>query len=188
MKIILLDLPPEITGVVNEDQRKPSLCFIGTKQARCIVNAPKEVSVIRVGSSQVKELKPIQGFESHEDPIGHWMQYFNTVLKPNKHIYPEVDELLDYLDNGKDDFPNEPTPLFSRPPTPDTLKKRAEETPPPKPRTKKPKKKKSRGGETSIVSLIAQERGIAPAALRRKLRKQGLKAPYTRKQIEGVLK
>ena len=150
---------------------KPALCFVGSKEARCVHYADEGVEVTRLPPEVVLESPRPKGYEDDKAAISKFVTYFNIrLVKTAPKIDDEAYDLIKMVQDPPEDF--------------DEVKPKRKSSPRAK-RSKAPATKKA----PSIINTLAEELKTTPPKVRKLLRSAGLNAPYDdEKKIRAAIK
>lgn len=139
---------------------KPSLCFKeSARKARCVVIRESEIGTVDLPLDLVEKCTIVSDPQGSDIPYSP-ERFVKKVMEIGKPLTPEARTLLQSVNGKKVPLPPNPPPKAS------TVARTANATP-----------LKTAGAE--LIITLAAEVKLPPPKLRRFLRSQGLKAPYT---------
>lgn len=137
---------------------KPSLCFRGDRKAHCVIIKQEEIGTIDLPLDVVE--KSVIVVEPGNPGKAYPPERFvKRVLESGKPLTPEARELLQSVNGQKKPLP------------PNQIKV--------KPDARGPTKTPLKTAGAELIIKLAQEWGLPTPKLRRYLRSQGCRAPYT---------
>lgn len=183
MEVAVKYVPTDHHQKLGWGGNKPALCFIGTKHAHCVVNEEGSIHAVKLPIEVVLESTDVL-YHGVTYPVDRFVERFKALGKP---ISATARKLLDSL--GAPLQAPELGPKIAKKKAP-TKKETAPPAPPPLVEEELPEEgRRRRGPPSTIINRLAGELNAAPTKIRRFLRAQGLRAPYTdEKQLRTVLK